>query len=139
MKTKVSDHAAIIACCVLAFASLTGAIYHTLLLLPLLDHGKWVEAVVVGIDNGAKGSKWAVYQFDTDIDQQMTSRDIFQMYFIRLHKGDYITVIYDPNNKRMVTADLGLWNWQGTAIFLFGFVFLASLGVLILRYEPKQN
>ena len=139
MKTKVSDRAAIIACYVLAFASLAGAIYHTQLLLPLLNHGKRTEAVIVSIDKGAKGSKFAIYQFDTDTDQQMTSRDMFQMYFIRLHKGERVTVIYDPNNKRMVTADLGLWNWQGTAIFLFGFVFLASFGVLILRYKPKKT
>lgn len=139
MKTKVSDRAAIIACYVLAFTSLAGAIYHTQLLLPLLDHGKRAEAVVVAIDKGAKGSKFAIYQFDTDTDQQITSRDMFQMYFIRLHKGEHITAIYDPNNQRMVTADLGLWNWQGTAIFLFGFVFLASFGVLILRYKPKKT
>ena len=139
MKAKISDRAAIIACYVLAFTSLAAAIYHTQLLLPLLDNGKRAEAIVVAIDRGAKGSKFAIYQFDTETEQQVTSRDNFQMYFIRLHKGEHVTVIYDPKDTSIITADLGLWNWQGTAIFLFGFVFLASFGVLILRYKPKKT
>ena len=108
MKTKINDRAAIIACYVLAFASLAGAIYHTQLLLPLLDNGTRAEAIVVGIDRGAKGSKFAIYQFDTETEQQLTSRDKFQMYFIRLHKGEHVNVIYDPNDKNIITADLGL-------------------------------
>ena len=84
MKAKKSDLAAIIACYVLAFTSLAGAIYHTQLLLPLLDNGKRAEAIVVAIERGAKSSKFAIYQFDTETEQQVTSRDKFQMYFIRL-------------------------------------------------------
>lgn len=97
------------------------------------------EAIVVDIHRGAKGSKFAIYQFDTETDQQVTSRDNFQMYFIRLDKGEQVTVIYDPNDTNIITADLGLWNWQSTAIFSLGFVFLAILGVFILRYKPKQT
>lgn len=138
MKAKISARVAIIACYVLAFTSLAAAIYHTQLLLPLLENGKRAEAIVVGIDRGAKGSKRAIYQFDTETDKQVVSRDKFQMYFIRLHKDDHVTVIYNPNDISIITADLGLWNWQGTVIFLFGFVFLASFGVLILRFKPKK-
>lgn len=139
MKTKIGDRAAIVACYVLALTSLAAAFYHTQLLLPLLDNGKRSEAVVVGIDKRVKGSGWAIYQFDTETGQQVTSRDIFQMYFIRLHKGDHVTVIYDSKDTSTVTADFGSWNWQGTVIFLFGFVFLATLGVFILRFKPKET
>ena len=123
----------------MALACLVASIYQTQLLLPLLKNGMRTEAIVVDIHRGAKGSKFAIYQFDTETDQQVTSRDNFQMYFIRLDKGEQVTVIYDPNDTNIITADLGLWNWQSTTIFLFGFVFLAILGLLILRYKPKQT
>ena len=139
MKTKISDRAGIIACYFLAFASLVACIYHTQLLLHLLNKGKQAEAVVVEIKRGAKNSKWAIYQFNTEAGQQVTSRDTFPMYFIRLHKGDHVTVIYDPSDASIVTADLGLWVWQGTIIFLFGFVFLVTLGIFILRFKPQKK
>lgn len=128
-----------IACYFLAFASLAVSIYHTQLLLPLLDKGKRAEAVIVEIKSGARNSKWAVYQFNTEAGQEVTSRDTFPMYFIRLHKGNHVNVIYDPSDASIVTADLGLWLWQGTIIFLFGFVFLATLGIFILRFKPQKK
>lgn len=139
MQKKISDRAGIIACYILAFASLAAAIYHTQLLLPLLDKGERAEAVVMEIKTGAKSSKWAVYGFNTETGRAVTSRDIFPMYFIRLHQGDHVTVIHDPVETGIVTADLGLWVWQGTIIFLSGFIFLAILGVLILRFKSKKT
>ena len=138
MKAKISNRTGMIACYFLAFTSLAIAIYHTQLLLRLLDNGKQAEAVVAEIRRGVKNSKWAVYRFDTDRGRTVTSRDKFPMYIIRVHKGDHVAVIYDPADSGMVTADLGFWIWQGPIIFLFGFLFLATLGVFILRFKPKQ-
>jgi hypothetical protein len=117
---------------VLAFACLIAAIYHIKLLFPLLKHGIRTDAVVTGIDIGAKGSKKAIYRYQAKTGAEINSRDIFQMYVIRLHKGDRVTVIYDPDDATVVTADLGIWVWQGSAIFLFGFVFFTALGIVIL-------
>lgn len=136
---KKSDRTAFIACYILAITSLVAAIYHVQLLVPLLKDGKRAEAAVVGIERGFRNSKRAVYQFATETGNQVTARDIFQMYIIRLHKGDHVTVVYDPSDSGHVTADLGLWVWQGPAIFLFGFVFLATFGILILRFKPGKK
>lgn len=135
---RISDRTAVIACYILAVTSLVAAIYHIQLLLPLLNDGKRAAAVVIGIDVGAKNSKRAVYQFTTETGKQVMARDIFQMYIIRLHKGDHVTVMYDPSDSSRVTADSGLWVWQGPVIFLFGFFFLATFGILILRFKPAS-
>ena len=132
-KNKRSDRLGIIACYIMAFASLWAALHQLHILLPLLDEGKRTEAIVVDIKRGAKNSKWAIYQYQAETGKQITSRDQFQMYIIRQHKGDNLIVIYDPENPETVTADLGLWTWQAPAIFLFGFLFLATLGILILQ------
>ena len=138
MKARISNRAGIIACYFLAFTSLVLAIYHTQLLLRLLDNGRRAEAVVTEIKRGARNSKWAVYRYNTETGRKVTAQDKFPMYIIHLHKGDHITLIYDPADTGMVTADLGFWLWQGPIIFLFGFLFLATTGVLILRFKPKQ-
>ena len=138
-KYKVSDRLGIIACYIMAFTSLGAAVYHLHIILPLLDDGIRTEAIVVDIKKGAKNSKWAIYQYQTETGIQLTSRDKFQMYIVRLHKGNHVTVIYDPEKPETVTADLGLWTWQGVVIFMFGFLFLATLGVLILRYKPGKH
>lgn len=138
MKSKISNRAGLIACYILAFTSLALAVYHSQLLLQLLGDGKRAHAIVAEIKRGAKNSKWAVYQFNTGTGEAVTARDKFPMYIIRLHKGDHVTVIYNPADTGTVTADLGLWIWQGPIIFLFGFIFLAGTGVLILRFKPKQ-
>lgn len=135
--TRVSDRNAAIAAYLLAFVCLVAATYHIKLLLPLLKHGIRTEAVVTGIDVGAKGNKKAIYRYQTKTGAEISSRDIFQLYLIRLHKGDRVTVIYDSDDATVVTADLGLWVWQGPAIFLFGFVFFAALGILILKFKAR--
>ena len=126
-----------LAAVVLALTSLFAAYYHVKYLQPLLDEGERVTGLVVDIDHGAKGSKWAVYAFHTRDGQSITARDLFQMYFKRLDKGEEIPVLYLPSNPKIVTADLGAWNWQGPAIFLFGFVFLLTAGILILKYRKE--
>lgn len=139
-KSRVSDRTAAIAAFVLAFASLYAAIYHIRQLLPLLEAGEQADAIVTEIDRGARNTKWAVYRFEAQDARIITARDLFQLYIRRLHKGDHVTVIYDPSDPDRVTADLGLWVWQGPVIFLSGFVFLAILGILIIRFKAgKEN
>lgn len=136
--TGISDRAAIFACCFLALTSLAISVYQIQQLAPLLKNGKHAEAVVIGIERGFRNSKRAIYQFPVETGNTVTSRDIFQMYIIRLHKGDHVTVMYDPSDTENVTADTGLWIWQGPVIFLFGFVFLVTTGVLIFRFKPGK-
>ena len=121
----------------MAVTCLFAIAFHVKILLPLLQHGFHTEAVVSDIDVGAKGSKMAIYRFQDRSGKEITARDKFQMYYIRLHKGDHVNVIYDPDDPRIVTADLGIGIWQGTAIFVFGFVLFSALGVLILKYKHK--
>lgn len=137
-KNKISDRLGIIACYIMAFTSLGAAFYHLHILLPLLYEGKRTEAIVVDIKRGAKNSKWAIYQYQTETGKQLTSRDQIQMYIIQLHKGDHLNVIYDPENPETITADLGLWTWQAPAIFLSGFLFLVTLGVLIHKNKHEN-
>lgn len=75
----------------------------------------------------------------TDTGKQVTSKDVFQMYITRLHKGEHITVIYDPSRPELVTADIGFMVWQGPVIFLFGFVFFVILGFFIVFYKRRKN
>ena len=135
---KVSNRFAMLAAVVLALTSLFAAYYHVKYLLPFLDEGERVTALVVDIHRGARNSKWAVYTFHTREGQSVTARDLFQMYFKRLHRGEEVPVLYLPSNPKIVTADLGAWNWQGPAIFLFGFIFLLTIGILILGYRKEQ-
>ena len=136
-KTRSSDRTAAIASFFLAFTCLFAAGYHVKLLLPLLKQGVRTEAVVTGIIVGARGSKRAIYRFQPSSGKEIQTRDIFQMYFIRFHKGDHIKVIYDPSETSIVTADLGIWVWQGTAVFIFGIALFSILGFLILKFRRK--
>jgi hypothetical protein len=129
----------IIACYILALVCLSAAIYQVKLLLPLLKGGRRAEALVIGIDVGVKGGKKAIFQFFTETGRDVTSRDMFDMYIIRLHKGEHVTVVYDPSDTKIVTADLGLWTWQGPAIFFFGFAFLAALGISLQRLKLRRG
>ena len=135
---KVSNRFGMLAAVVLALTSLFAAYYHVKHLQPLLDEGERVTGLVVDIHHGARNSKWAVYTFHTREGQSVTARDLFQMYFKRLHKGEEVPVLYLPSSPEIVTADLGAWNWQGPAIFLFGFVFLLTVGILILKYRQDK-
>jgi len=137
--TTTNDRAGIIACAILGIACLVMAYYHVQTLLPLLQNGKRAEAVVTGIDIGARNTKWAIYEFVTDTGKTVTARDVFQMYIHRPDKGNILTVLYDPTNPEIVTADRGMWNWEGAGIFLFGFVLFLALGLFILWYRKKQE
>ena len=134
-KSRTSDRTAAIASFFLAIVCVFAAGYHVKLLLPLLKQGVRAEAVVTGIKVGARGSKTAIYRFQTPSGKEIKSRDIFQMYLIRFHKGDHLKVIYDPSETSIVTADLGLWIWQGAVIFIFGVALFSILGFLILKYR----
>jgi len=129
----------IVACFILAVICLAGGIYQTRLLLHLTNEGNRADAVVVGIDVGAKGSKRAVLQFVTDTGNNAVSRDQFQMMVFRFHKGDHVTALYDPADAGIATIDLGLWIWQQPVFFYIGFVFLGILGLLLSRLEPAQK
>ena len=129
----------IVACFILASICLAGGIYQTQLLLHLTIEGKRADAVVVGIDVGARGSKRAVLQFVTDTGSTAVSRDQFQMLVFRFHKGDHVTAWYDPADPGIVTIDLGLWTWQQPVFFYLGFVFLGILGLLLPRLKPAHN
>ena len=134
---KPSDRLGAIASFVLAICCLVAAGYHVNLLLPLLKDGVRTEAIVTEIHTGAKGGKWGVYEFETKTGSHVKARDKIQMYIKRLHKGDAITVIYNPSHPDIVTADLGYWIWQGPIIFFLGFILLAVLGLLII--SPNRD
>lgn len=132
---KVSDRAGFVACVILALACLFAASYHTKQLLPLWNNGARAQATVVDIKRGARGSKWAIYNFITSEGQAITSRDMFQMYLIRPDLRDELTVFYSPDNPQVVTADFGWMTWQGTFIFSGGFLLLAGISLLIFRHR----
>ncbi|HKK15579.1 MAG TPA: DUF3592 domain-containing protein [Gammaproteobacteria bacterium] len=138
-KIQVSNNVAAVASFVLALASLVAMIYHIQVLLPLLHDGKRAEAIVTGFHRGARNSKWAIYRFETVGGEPVTQRDRFQLYIIRPQKGEQVTVIYNPDDTSLVTADLGIWVWQGPIIFLLGFVILTATGILILQFKPGQS
>jgi len=65
----------------------------------------------------------------------VTTRDTFQQYIRGVNRGESVIVIYDRDDIKKVTADLGIWTWQAPAIFLSGFVLLAILAILIWRHR----
>ena len=110
------------------------AVYHIKILIDLEQTGVSITAVVVDIERGARNSSWAVYNFNTEDGQEVTARDAFQQYVIRVEKWESLYVIYDRNNIETVTADLGIWTWQAPLIFFCGFFFLVILAYLIWRH-----
>ena len=136
MRTNKSrDIAAFIGVTILAIACLVAAAYHIRVLVDLHQRGVRVEAVVVEIKRGARNSGWAVYRYTPDGGRETIARDKFQLYIKRVKRGQSVNVIYDKNDVKRVTADLGMWTWQAPAIFLFGFAFMAILAFLIWRYR----
>jgi hypothetical protein len=125
----------IAACFLLGTACLVAAIFETRIILHLVNEGQRTGATVVGIERGAKGAKWAVYRFTTETGATVTLRDAFAMYLVRPRRAESLTVLYDPSRPGLVTADLGLWIWQGPMIFAGGFVLLLGLGILLIRAE----
>jgi len=125
-------------CFLLALACLVAAIYELQLLLPLVDRGSRADAEVVAVERGVKGTKKAVYRFVTTGGEDLVTPDRLDMYLVRLHTGERVAVFYDPSDPTLVTADLGLWGWQGPAIFLSGAVFLVALG-LVLPWMKKNS
>lgn len=123
---QLKDTAGVIAC-------LLAATYHIQIILSLKQHGIHANATVVAIKRGARNSSWAVYRFPLSNAQETIAQDVFQQYIKQVDKDDSIQVIYDKNDPKTVTADLGLWIWQAPAIFLSGFLMLAILAFFIWR------
>ena len=139
MVMKKTDRGFLVVCSILALACLVAAIYSLQNLTPLINEGRRADAVVVAVDLGVKGTRKAVFRFVTDMGDEVVATDTQDMYFVRLHTGEQVGVIYDPVDPTLVTADLGLWVWQGPAIFLFGFVFLMALGLLVPRMKKRDD
>jgi|GEM_PF-7037964 len=125
----------IAACFLLGTACLVAAIFETRTIHHLLREGRRAKATVVGIERGAKGAKWAIYRFTTETGATVTLRDVFAMYLVRPRRGEALSVLYDPSGPGRVTADLGIWIWQGPTIFGAGFVLLFGLGIILIRAE----
>ncbi len=121
------------ACFLLGAACLAAAISQARLIHHLVIEGRRAEAMVVGIEKGAKGTRKAVYRFTNDTGETLTLPDAFAFYLVRPHQGDSLTVRYDPSRPRRVTADLGIWTWQGPTIFAGGFILLFALGIILIR------
>lgn len=121
----------------LAVTSLGIAVHETMTLSHLLREGKRADAVIVDIDSGYKRGKKAVLQFTTEAGEIVTARSLFQMHLIRNHRGDEVTVLYDPSDPKTATIDLGLWIWQEPAFLYFGFVFLVALSFAMLGLKSK--
>jgi hypothetical protein len=124
---------------ILGVACLAAAIYHVSVLVPLLGSGESAPARVTGVHRGARNSKWAEYEFITSAGQTVQARDAIQMYIRRPEPGDRVVVIYDPANPSVVTADLGVWVWQGAIVFFGGFIILFMLLIAIVRRGRRIN
>jgi len=122
----------------LALTSLGMAVHQTRTLTHLLRVGKRADAVVSDIDYGYKRGKKAVLQFTTQTGDAVTARSLFQMHLIRNHRGDEVTVLYDPSDPKIATIDLGIWTWQEPGFLYFGFVFLAVLSFGMLGLKSKM-
>jgi len=122
----------------LALTSLGIAVHETMTITHLLIEGKRADAVIVDIDSGYKRGRKAVLQFTTEADETVTARSLFQMHLIRNHRGDEVTVLYDPADPKVATIDLGIWTWQEPAILYFGFVFLTALSLAMLSLRSKM-
>lgn len=136
---RIPDWAALVACAILAIACLIAAIYHVRSLSSLLERGERTEAVVTGFRSGARNARWAVYEFTTADGIAASAADIFQLYLHRPNRGDTLRVIYDPRDPAIVTADRGLWTWEGAGIFGFGTLLFVALWVLILTHSRKRG
>ena len=132
-----TDRGMVVVCFLLALACLVAGVYELQLLLPLVNRGSRADAEVVAVERGVKGTRKAVYRFVATGGKEVVTPDRQDMYLVRLHTGGRVAVLYDPSDPTLVTADLGLWVWQGPAIFLSGAVFLVALGLLLPRMKKK--
>lgn len=138
MSVRKADRWGLVACYLLALACLVAAVYNLQMLVPLLNNGRHADAVVVAVDRGVKGAMNAVFQFVTETGTEVVAQDRLDMYFVRMETGEQVTVIYDPSDPTVVTADLGVWVWQGPAVFLLGFILLVFLGWLLPQMKKNE-
>jgi len=138
-KKERSFRLAVFAGLFLALTSLGIAVHQTQTLTHLLRVGKRADAVVIDIDYGYRRGKKAVLQFTTQAGETVTARSLFQMHLIRNHRGDEVTVLYEPSEPKIATIDLGIWNWQDPAFLYFGFIFFAVVSFAILVFKAKTT
>jgi hypothetical protein len=60
---------------------------------------------------------------------------MFTMMVIRHHRGEQVTVLYDPADPSRATVDIGSWMWQAPGFLCFGGIFLTGLLFFILKAE----
>ena len=128
----------LLACWLLALLCLGFGIASTMELLRLLDEGERADAVVTGIDVGARNTKRAILEFTTRDGTRVNTRDTFQLFLIRPEPGEHVRVIYDPVEPETATIDLGPWTWQQPVMLYGGFVFLAGLAIVMARIGPGR-
>lgn len=121
----------------LALTSLGIAVHQTRIITHLLRVGKRADGVLIDIDYGYRRTKKAVLRFTTQTGETVTARSLFQMHLIRNHRGDEVTVLYDPSDPKIAIIDLGIWTWQEPAFLYFGFVFLVILSFAMLKLKSK--
>lgn len=56
-------------------------------------------------------------EFKEQYGRTVRTRDLSQLHLIRPHRGQRVTVIYDPADPEQATIDLGPWTWQEPALF----------------------
>lgn len=128
---------ALAAIAILAAACLGAGTYHLRQIAFLSELGVRTGGRVAAIERGARNSKWPVYEFTTRAGIEVRARDVMQLMFAPVERGDAVTVIYDPADPSIVTADLGPWLWRGPAIFFCGAALLAGLGAAIWIYRRR--
>lgn len=129
----------LIATAVLAVACIGAGTFLLLKILHLTENGLRAEARVAAVERGAKNSKWPVYEFTTAEGLEVRGRDITQLMFAPIEPGDTVTILYDPADPSVVTADLGHWLWRGPAIFFTGSVLCMGLGVAIWIFSHRRD
>jgi hypothetical protein len=139
MAVKNNSLGLLAVCSVLALTCLVASMYLLQMLLPLVNEGRRADAVVVAVDLGVKGTRKAVFRFVTDMGDEVVATDTQDMYFVRLHTGEQVGIIYDPADPTLVTADLGLWVWQGPMIFCTGAIVLVTLGLVLPRMTTRTQ
>jgi uncharacterized membrane protein len=122
-----------IACVIFALLSLAFGFHMSMQVQRMESVGVHADAIVTGIETGAKNSKTAIVAFNTEDDVEIETECIFQMFVIRHDTGDEVTVLYDPGEPESVMIDNGIWNWDQPIFGLLGGFGLLGLALLILR------
>lgn len=138
-RKKTSDFVGIIACILLALLSLGMGLAISKQVQSLESAGIRADAIVTGIEHGAKNSKFAVVSFKTADLVKVETKCALQMFVIRHKIGDRVTVLYDPEEPATAMIDNGLWNWDQPAFALFGSLVLLGLALVFSVSRNKTG